>query len=878
VYVFSRNRDAPDTWEALGKISDPLATEGLFATSIAVQGDLIFASAASSDRHPSEGMVMIFERDRGGPNMWGKLGTIRESDLGGPGGRDEAFGSALAVDGDTLLVGAVLANAEVVSDVYGSAYIFTRDSLDRDRWLYSARLTSGDVLDDSAAFGAQVALSGDTALVSAPSGRAANGTEYAGIVYVFLRDPGAGTWYHSATLSADDARRNDGFGKSIAIHGDTILIGAPDEMVSTHAKRGAAYRFSRATDGSNAWRQTAKHTASDGATAEYFGSAVAVSGETSIVGVPYRNIGAGSEGAVYLYDVQNEVPPVVTCEPAFAPTDTLSDGAAITSPEGAVLAVAPGTLVEPLPVWVLAASAPPEPLYVGATSLGGYFNIGAQCTTFTTADLPFVVALPVPEGAPTDRLAIALLSSNERVLDVTPTAARSWQRLTGSYDAERRLYLAPITALDLAGSVATLTEDAGLTPQQPASASRENGSAARFIVECLDMDPSLCLAEDKAMIEQFLVDAYDDYMREHFREPALMTGVPSFGPVVPGTAIAVSFEYPRAFRQIAIRPITSGHCLTGALAYYDIATMQLSFCGGSQTRSAADLEYYARHELFHAIQYAYPKVPKKEPADRDKWVIEGTADAAAGWNGAMNRSVGRWLRRVDVSFFDAADDLEYQAQDFWVHMFTSRSPYAPLGEKRQLPLGDLSSFFERGGTTASVVDRLQYPASLTYGSLAAEYWAWTKNQVVEKHEVTFAQPHAGAPDDVLTAPCWVQHEEPMLISAQDMPKLSYSLERNKVIGQIDGALKSTIVAIHFPDAAASLKVAVAGDAALYYKVYLEGDDATSDGPEPACVGVPSNESRSFQELPAGSNVYVLLTNTSHTLEVLPYEVTVSRSL
>jgi hypothetical protein len=104
VYLFGRHEGGPDQWGGIIKITDPIANAGgVFASSVALAGDLLFVGAVSAS---ADGMVMIFERDRGGPNMWGKIATILESDLGSAKGTDEAFGAAVAVDGDNLLIGA----------------------------------------------------------------------------------------------------------------------------------------------------------------------------------------------------------------------------------------------------------------------------------------------------------------------------------------------------------------------------------------------------------------------------------------------------------------------------------------------------------------------------------------------------------------------------------------------------------------------------------------------------------------------------------------------------------------------------------------------------------------------------------------------------
>ena len=146
VYLFGRNVGGPDQWGVVVKLTDPVdLAGGTFASSVALAGDLLFVGAVSAT---VDGMVMIFERNRGGADHWGKIATIFENDLGAAKGTDEAFGSSLAVDGDNLLIGGPPdRGADEAGDFFwndnnGAAYLFSRDPVNRDQWSYVARLES----------------------------------------------------------------------------------------------------------------------------------------------------------------------------------------------------------------------------------------------------------------------------------------------------------------------------------------------------------------------------------------------------------------------------------------------------------------------------------------------------------------------------------------------------------------------------------------------------------------------------------------------------------------------------------------------------------------------------------------------------------------
>ena len=181
----------------------------------------------------------------------------------------DEFGFAAAISGDTIVVGARFAAIDGM-DGHGAAYVFVGSG---DTWTQQAKLAA----DDGAAFdeaGFSVAIDGDTALVGAPF---ANGSE--GKAYVFTR---SGTdWTPQATLAADDGAAADRFGLSVKVAGDTAIVGSPSAAIGANNYQGAAYVFAR---DAGAWSLQTKLTASDGAAFDEFGVAVALEADTAVVG------------------------------------------------------------------------------------------------------------------------------------------------------------------------------------------------------------------------------------------------------------------------------------------------------------------------------------------------------------------------------------------------------------------------------------------------------------------------------------------------------------------------------------------------------------------------------------------------------------------
>lgn len=146
-----------------------------------------------------------------------------------------------------------------------------------------AKLTAADgAANDS--FGTSVALSGDTALIGAPGNAGSRGA-----AYVFVRT--GSTWTWEGKLTANDGVAGDLFGWSVALSGDAALVGAYQD----DGGKGSAYVFVRS---GTAWSQQAKLMASDGVALDRFGVSVSLSGDTALVGA---NQDDSSRGSAYVF-------------------------------------------------------------------------------------------------------------------------------------------------------------------------------------------------------------------------------------------------------------------------------------------------------------------------------------------------------------------------------------------------------------------------------------------------------------------------------------------------------------------------------------------------------------------------------------------------
>jgi hypothetical protein len=274
-YVFTRSGT---TWSQQQQLTaaDGAATD-MFGVSVALSGDtaLVGAYRADVDSNIDQGSAYVFTRSG---TTWSQQAKLIASD----GTMSDYFGWSVALsgDGDTALAGAYLGNVDANID-QGSAYIFTRSGT---IWTQRAKLTASD---GAAAdqFGYAVALDDDAALVGVPGDDVDRGA-----AYVFT---GSGaTWSQRARLTASDRAVGDAFGWSVALSGNTALVGAYQSDVDSHSNQGSAYVF---TGSGATWSQQAKLTASGGAADDEFGWSVALSGDAALVGAHYDDIMFGTD-------------------------------------------------------------------------------------------------------------------------------------------------------------------------------------------------------------------------------------------------------------------------------------------------------------------------------------------------------------------------------------------------------------------------------------------------------------------------------------------------------------------------------------------------------------------------------------------------------
>lgn len=259
----------------------------------------VFAKDASGRALPTrlaveDGRIAISVDDDGAqypitvdPLVW----TLDQQLVGSDTAANDLFGRAVAITGTTAIVGAWQATVSGKTGA-GAAYVFLRSGT---TWAEQAKLVASDAAAEDA-FGYSVAVSGNTAVVGSVAATVA-GKSAAGAAYVFVRSGTA--WTQQAKLVATDSAADDSFAESVAIDGDTVLVGAPYADVMGDSDRGAVYAFSRS---GTTWTQQAKLAPADGVGGDHAGQAVSLAGNSALFGAPFADVaGQSSAGAAYVY-------------------------------------------------------------------------------------------------------------------------------------------------------------------------------------------------------------------------------------------------------------------------------------------------------------------------------------------------------------------------------------------------------------------------------------------------------------------------------------------------------------------------------------------------------------------------------------------------
>jgi len=288
-YVYEYNATTKQYLEVAQLSALDASTGNKFGTSIGISDSTIVIGAPKDDANgSSSGSVYIFEKPDTGWESMTQTQKITASDVS----THDEFGRSVGIDGNTMVIGMYGDNTAT-----GSAYIFEKQTVN---WMQVAKLTASDAATGDF-FARSVAISADTVVAGAYLDDNDGGTD-AGAAYIFER-PLSG-WKNAtqnAKLTASDAASDDWFGV-VDISGDTIAIGSIADDYASFTDAGSVYIFEKPEDGWKNATQNAKLTASDASDNDWFGSSVAVSGSTIVIGAMKDDDNGSNSGSAYIFD------------------------------------------------------------------------------------------------------------------------------------------------------------------------------------------------------------------------------------------------------------------------------------------------------------------------------------------------------------------------------------------------------------------------------------------------------------------------------------------------------------------------------------------------------------------------------------------------
>lgn len=286
-YVFER---AGDDWQQTAELVPPDGMlDDAFGSAVAVSGDVV-AVGSPNDSNPvwgfQTGSVYVFERDGAG---WSATQKVE-----GPApASGDRFGDALALDGDTLVVGAPY------EDTVGSVHVFQDTILG---FLPLQELAPSDAGPAGDEFGYALALDGDRLVVGAPEKHGVQ--QLQGAAYVFAREDGG--WVEMQIVDPPVPSNVGLFGSSVDLRDGRIAVGAPlhsapcGDLSDPACGTGRADVFELVL---GSWVHAGAAVPQDLANADQFGGALALAGAELVVGSPYDDTYFADAGALYAFDL-----------------------------------------------------------------------------------------------------------------------------------------------------------------------------------------------------------------------------------------------------------------------------------------------------------------------------------------------------------------------------------------------------------------------------------------------------------------------------------------------------------------------------------------------------------------------------------------------
>lgn len=586
----------------------------------------------------------------------------------------------------------------------------------------------------------------------------------------------------------------------------------------------------------------------------------------------------------------NNEPPTSGGSPPPSGQTLLDNGGTVFGPNGVGIHAMSNTLDAPVDISIATTFAPPEAMDSRVIVQSDYYLIGADRNVTISKLSPFVVSFPVPQDVDTTHLALAIRIPAELVNDTEQTGMQ-WSYLSGRYDADEGTFVALLPYISADDFVHALVTHPGYSSPLTTDftvAQTDNtvitqavgGGISDFTVKCsLDIF-AYCTPDFYLQISSITRAAYLEYISLGFREPdlAIESNYYDFS--------SNSYQADAYIIHVAHNELNI--LCKNKYGFYDPLLFGIVLCVAPDENGnlsvPLDLAETIRHELFHAIQYAYSETKSLVlwGLTRHDWFIEGTATAAefsyiddGPGDASMFRSqhypaypIYESLRsdiRTDQSIL-GIETLKYAAQDFWVY----------VGRSAGLDMNYLIPILEHGPTLNNISAYL--PTDV--GALGQAYWSWIKNATFERVIETDVM-HI---DEV--APCQlaksIVYSDDVLIPTHGVPWTFAAYNRDDLFPLLTvSPLSSRLVRIEqsdgFPPEIAISSIVSSLGPDIRIKVYSEFDSVDAelcrDG---LAEGLRRLDTTQFTFAAYGNPnyVYILISNLhltdSQTIELVTY--------
>jgi hypothetical protein len=289
-YVYFRTGTNTWTQQAILTASDGEGDDR-FGAAVSIDGDYIIVGAPDDKvgTNIKQGSAYIFVRNN---TTWTEQAKL----VATSGLTNANFGNSVSIDGFYAAIGSL---NDLVSGFIGrgSAYVFKRSGT---TWAQQTKITAFDG-GTNHKFGSSISIDSTILVVGAPNkgnNNISGGAEY-GKVYIYNRI--SNNWTLQTSFIHPDGEGFDHFGYSVSVSGNNLAVGTPEKNVGNNNDQGKAYIYSKT--GASTWTLMAQLASTDGALEDRFGRSAAIDGNEVMIGAPLKDAGSSAnEGKVYFYN------------------------------------------------------------------------------------------------------------------------------------------------------------------------------------------------------------------------------------------------------------------------------------------------------------------------------------------------------------------------------------------------------------------------------------------------------------------------------------------------------------------------------------------------------------------------------------------------